>query len=107
MLDTWLPLLGDTFPNAAIAITIPAQYLTKAIPSEDTEEYVARLNSRIDAWIAEHSGIVSSPISVIVERNLGDRSLVCSTSHHLNEVGREYRTRALRGLLITQGVIDG
>lgn len=107
MLDTWLPLLGETFPNASIAITIPAQYLTTDIPSEDTEAYVARLNSRIDAWKEGHPGAVTSPISVIVEPNLGDRSLVCSTSHHLNEAGREIRTSWLFTGLVTQGVIDG
>lgn len=107
MLDTWLPLLGDTFPNASIAITIPAQYLTTAIPSEETEAYVARLHARIDAWIDGHPGAVTSPISVIVEWNFGDRTLVCSTSHHLNEAGREIRTNRLYMELVTQGVIDG
>lgn len=107
MLVTWLPLLGSNFPNASVAVTIPGQFLVEPAPAEETSAYVARLTDRIGRWQRAHPGVVSAPISVIVEPNVYDRSLVCSTSHHLNEKGRTARTAALYALLNEQGVING
>jgi hypothetical protein len=95
MLDTWVPTLNRLFPRAEIVITLPAQFLFDPIPESDVDAYVARLTAHIDTWRAANPSAASAGLSVLVEDNLTDKSLVCNASHHLNSAGREVRTKAL------------
>lgn len=95
MLDTWVPTLNRLFPRAEIVITLPAQFLFDPIPETEVAGYVTRLTARIDEWRAANPAAAPEGLSVLVEDNLTDKSLVCNASHHLNAAGREVRTRAL------------
>lgn len=101
MLGAWLPVLRSTFPAADIVVTIPGQYLTDPVDEVAGADYVARLTDRIAAWQSSQSPTPDVEISVILEPNYTDQSIVCNMGHHFNAIGRSLRTSALADGLAT------
>ncbi|CAB4531282.1 unannotated protein [freshwater metagenome] len=107
LLESWLPIIHSRFPNAAVVITIPSRYVVEPVDPVGADDYVGRLQLRIDAWIRAHPDAAGIEISTILETNYDDPSILCTTGPHYNAKGRLLRTDALYAAMIQKGVTDG
>ncbi len=107
LLESWLPLIHSRFPNAAMVITIPSRYTVDRVDPAASRDYLERLQSRIDSWIGAHPESAGIQVSIVLETNYDDPSLLCTTGGHYNSAGRSLRTDALFELLIEKGVTNG
>jgi hypothetical protein len=106
LLESWLPLIQSRFPNATVVITIPSRYTVERADPAASGDYLERLQSRIDAWIAAHPESAGIQVSTLREKDYDDPSLVCTTGGHYNATGRSLRTDAFYELLIERGLTN-
>ncbi|CAB4877292.1 unannotated protein [freshwater metagenome] len=107
LLESWLPLVRSKFPNADMVITIPSRYMVEPADPVASADYLARLQSKIDAWIRAHPESAGVEISTILETNYDDPSILCTTGLHYNSKGRSLRTDAFFAAMVEKGVTDG
>ncbi len=106
-LQFWLPLVRSNFRNADIVITIPSRYMEEPANSAASDDYLERLQARVDSWIAVNPESANVQVTTILETNYDDPSIICTFGAHYNPAGRTLRTEALYNSMMEKGVLDG